>query len=394
MSRSSKPHLSYLLALATAACPAVVQAEPSAKFDAAKNTLNVYIPADEATMVVDALLNRFAAKTVRDTATEVIKISNFRTSLGTDRVAGGKFTVRFDYSAKRRGYTNNPAYPFGPKRIYSPWVSDSGTIEVPVFLKIVDWELRASTNYRDIKLASNHTISNWILEGLGFEFEAKGAVYDSLRQALRDLLGGKTLRDLLVEKGAPKIAPSLGVNSKAAEKMLQSGMDNVQADAFIKTDGLYVAFKLEHALFKGLAVVDPTSPGKGLVKKPTGTLSADDFKIIKKPESKPNTLDPKPPTPPKPNTPTAPKPSTPKTIQCELANSTPDTVYFRLNGGAGLATSLAPGKSTRFNVVVDPGVVPAVYIKQKNGAELNFSLKDGDRYAFLVQNGQIVNSYR
>ena len=42
----------------------------------------------------------------------------------------------------------------------------------------------------------------------------------------------------------------------------------------------------------------------------------------------------------------------------------------------------------------DAGVPPAVFLKQKDGTELNFGLKDGGKYAFVVKDGKIVNAIK
>jgi|HubBroStandDraft_6_1064221.scaffolds.fasta_scaffold634108_1 hypothetical protein len=80
-------------------------------------------------------------------------------------------------------------------------------------------------------------------------------------------------------------------------------------------------------------------------------------------------------------------------IKVTFKNLTHYDVAFFLNGGAGLNTRLNAGLSQSFNMVVDPGVQPIVGIYQLNGQRLNFTVSDGGSYAFIVQNGNIVNSF-
>lgn len=89
-----------------------------------------------------------------------------------------------------------------------------------------------------------------------------------------------------------------------------------------------------------------------------------------------------------------PKPVASKTIKCEFTNMTKNTVQFRLNGGNELSTGLAPGKTAAYTLVVDAGTPPAVFIKQKNGMESTFALKDGDKYVFILRDGKIMNAYK
>jgi hypothetical protein len=64
-----------------------------------------------------------------------------------------------------------------------------------------------------------------------------------------------------------------------------------------------------------------------------------------------------------------------------------------LNGGAGLNTQLGPGEGQGFTVFVDSGVQPIVGIYQPSGGRSDFTLADQDDYAFIEQDGNIVNSY-
>jgi len=78
----------------------------------------------------------------------------------------------------------------------------------------------------------------------------------------------------------------------------------------------------------------------------------------------------------------------------EFTNTTASTVQYHINGGDGLNASLPPGKTARVKVVVTPGVTPAITLKQPGGKTKKFSLKDGDKYAFRMENGEIINSYK
>jgi hypothetical protein len=83
-----------------------------------------------------------------------------------------------------------------------------------------------------------------------------------------------------------------------------------------------------------------------------------------------------------------------KTIKVSLSNATGHPVAFRLNGGQGLDTTLGAGKQGAFNMVVDPGVVPAVAIKQMKGPPLAFSLADGGEYEFKMDGEHVKNFYK
>jgi hypothetical protein len=83
-----------------------------------------------------------------------------------------------------------------------------------------------------------------------------------------------------------------------------------------------------------------------------------------------------------------------KTINVTFTNRTKTTVHFRLNGGKGLETSLAPNKSSRYRMVVDPGVPPVVTITQPDGkTELVFLVADGSEYEFRVESKSIKNFF-
>jgi hypothetical protein len=80
-------------------------------------------------------------------------------------------------------------------------------------------------------------------------------------------------------------------------------------------------------------------------------------------------------------------------ISVRFTNKTPLTVAFFLNGGAGLETSLAPGQTQTYSMVVSPGVQPIVGIHQTTGETLNFTVADHGEYDFQIQDGKIVNAF-
>jgi hypothetical protein len=80
-------------------------------------------------------------------------------------------------------------------------------------------------------------------------------------------------------------------------------------------------------------------------------------------------------------------------IKVTFKNLTHYNVAFFLNGGTGLNTKLDAGKVQSFNMVVNPGVQPIVGIYQFDGQRLNFTVSDNGSYAFIVQNGKIVNAF-
>jgi hypothetical protein len=80
-------------------------------------------------------------------------------------------------------------------------------------------------------------------------------------------------------------------------------------------------------------------------------------------------------------------------ISVRFTNKTPLTVAFFLNGGAGLETSLGPGATQIFSMVVDPGIQPIVGIHQSTGETLDFTVSDHGEYHFQIQNGKIVNAF-
>jgi hypothetical protein len=80
-------------------------------------------------------------------------------------------------------------------------------------------------------------------------------------------------------------------------------------------------------------------------------------------------------------------------IKVTFKNLTHYNVAFYLNGGAGLNTKLNAGMVQGFNMVVDPGVQPIVGIYQFDGQRLDFTVTNNGSYAFVVQNGKIVNAY-
>jgi hypothetical protein len=80
-------------------------------------------------------------------------------------------------------------------------------------------------------------------------------------------------------------------------------------------------------------------------------------------------------------------------IAVRFTNETPLTVAFFLNGGAGLETSLGPGASQSYTMVVGPGSQPTVGIHQSTEETLNFTVADHGDYAFRFKDGKIVNFY-
>lgn len=80
-------------------------------------------------------------------------------------------------------------------------------------------------------------------------------------------------------------------------------------------------------------------------------------------------------------------------IKVTFKNLTHFDVAFFLNGGAGLNTKLNAGNIQSFNMVVDPGGQPIVGIYQLDGQRLDFTVSDNGSYAFIVQNGKIVNAF-
>jgi len=85
--------------------------------------------------------------------------------------------------------------------------------------------------------------------------------------------------------------------------------------------------------------------------------------------------------------------STASQIGARFRNETNATVRFSLNGGGGLTTDLPAGDAREYNVVVDPGVAPAVSIFQPGGGQLSFYIEQGGRYAFRVDGNTIKNFY-
>jgi hypothetical protein len=47
-----------------------------------------------------------------------------------------------------------------------------------------------------------------------------------------------------------------------------------------------------------------------------------------------------------------------------------------------------------YTLVIEVGVLPAVFVSQKDGKELEFALKDAGKYVFVLKNGQIVNAFK
>ena len=80
-------------------------------------------------------------------------------------------------------------------------------------------------------------------------------------------------------------------------------------------------------------------------------------------------------------------------IVVRFTNETPLIVGFFLNGGAGLETSLGPGASQSYSMVVDPGVQPIVGIHQDTGETLNFTVADHGDYGFRFKDGKIINFF-
>ena len=80
-------------------------------------------------------------------------------------------------------------------------------------------------------------------------------------------------------------------------------------------------------------------------------------------------------------------------ISVRFTNKTPLDVAFFLNGGAGLETSLGPGVTESFSMVVDPGVQPIVGIHQDTGERLDFTVADHGEYDFEIEGGKIVNTF-
>jgi hypothetical protein len=80
-------------------------------------------------------------------------------------------------------------------------------------------------------------------------------------------------------------------------------------------------------------------------------------------------------------------------ISVEFTNETPLVVGFFLNGGTGLETSLGPGATQGYTMVVDPGVQPIVGIYQSTRERLDFTVADHGDYAFRFKDGKIVNFF-
>ena len=81
-------------------------------------------------------------------------------------------------------------------------------------------------------------------------------------------------------------------------------------------------------------------------------------------------------------------------ISVTFTNNTNLQVGFFLNGGAGLRTSLAPGATQSYTMVVDPGVQPVIRINQLTGPSLAFTVEDGGDYSIQVDaDGKIRNFY-
>ncbi|HVS38224.1 MAG TPA: hypothetical protein VMS17_21875 [Gemmataceae bacterium] len=81
-------------------------------------------------------------------------------------------------------------------------------------------------------------------------------------------------------------------------------------------------------------------------------------------------------------------------IYVTFTNNTNLQVGFFLNGGGGLQTSLAPGATQSYTMVVDPGVQPIIRINQLTGPSLAFTVQDGGNYSIQVDaDGKIRNFY-
>jgi hypothetical protein len=82
------------------------------------------------------------------------------------------------------------------------------------------------------------------------------------------------------------------------------------------------------------------------------------------------------------------------TIIVSFRNSTRYRVNFHLNGGRGLESSIDPGRTVTYTMVVDPGVSPAVGINQLDGTRRSFAVSDGGRYEFKMRGREIHNYFR
>jgi uncharacterized protein YkwD len=82
-----------------------------------------------------------------------------------------------------------------------------------------------------------------------------------------------------------------------------------------------------------------------------------------------------------------------RTIQVQFTNRTNREVTFFLNGGKGLTTGLKAGQAKTYPMVVDAGVPPIVGIIQADGKQMNFTVEDGKKYAFMVEGNTIKNFF-
>ena len=237
-----------LAAAAVFLAPRPAQAAPSVTYK--DGVVTVHLPAAEVKQIVDREAAKLTGyKMNSDSKTAYTK--NFRSSLSE-----GRITVRFDYDAKTRGWTKDL---FGGK-VYGPWAKDSGWIEFPIFVRVTDWQLRASTNVRDVRLQSNNWFTNWLMQDAGVEFMVKGTMYDVVSAELQKALGGRTLdlRELVVQQGGAAVANATGLSKDEVSRALRNGLGRARLDARISANGLTATVAIKDLIPKKVEKVHYT----------------------------------------------------------------------------------------------------------------------------------------
>ncbi len=193
--------------------------------------LKLTIFENEVRDLLTAELNRQASGYVVNSDSQTAYIDNFRAWL-----ENGRIKVVFDYKAKNRGWTS-----VAGRRIYGPWVSDSGWISTEIQASVRQWQFQSYAPYQFVKWGSN----NWFTNQLGslFDIEISGKIYNGINSALAQAFGGsrkQDLRQIMLSYGPAKLAAAFGTDLESATSFLRSLLERVDGYLTITNSGFEI----------------------------------------------------------------------------------------------------------------------------------------------------------
>lgn len=199
--------------------------------------LQVFLRASEMKPMLDHELGKLPLGQVHSTDSQRLTLRNPRVTFKNDAIS-----VRLDYSVGTRGWTEVPSptisNPGRKRKVYTPWVTDTGWIEVDLRTQISNGVLSVHTRNAYVRWSSRNKFTNLIRDV--FDQRVRDNVAKAVNDGIRNTLGGRQmdLKPLVLDRGAPVIARQLRRPEPQARQLLSSILTRSRLDAKVTNDGI------------------------------------------------------------------------------------------------------------------------------------------------------------